>query len=153
MNYRVVTAVMFAEFVNLGMAVVAAGNAVIRTGGLDLLILEPTVLETLLLESGLEEAAAAAATEVVGAVGLHVDEIFLTHDGFHHEAKVFGNGITKAFAHDLAGILNGELDLQVFVPVGVDLQSAFANPFGVVFVDVFNFKVVLEVEFCQSGPD
>ena len=153
MNHRVVTAVMLAEFVNLGVAVVAAGDAVVRTGGLDLLVFEPTVLETLLLESGLEKTAAAAATEVVGAVGLHVDEVFFSYDGFHHVAKVFGNGVAKTLAHDLAGILDGKLDFQVLVPVGVDLQSTFTNPFSIVFVDVFNFKVVLKVEFCQSGPD
>jgi hypothetical protein len=101
----------------------------------------------------LEKTAAAAAAEVVGAVGLHVDEVFLAHDGFDDVAQILGDGVTKAFADDLAGILNGELDLEVLVPVGIDLQFAFADPFGVVFVNVFDFKVVLDVEFFQSGPD
>jgi len=53
----------------------------------------------------------------------------------------------------LTGILHGELDLEVLVPVGVDLQLAFADPLGIVFIDIFYFKIMFEVEFCQSGPD
>jgi hypothetical protein len=116
-NHRVAAAVMLAEFVDLRVAVVAAGDAVIGTRRFDLLIFEFAVLEALFFETGLEKSAATAATEVVGAVGLHVDEILFTHDGFDHEAKIFGNRITEAFAHDLAGILYGKLDFQVLVPV------------------------------------
>jgi hypothetical protein len=116
-------------------------------------VLELAVLQALLLESGLEKAAAAAATEVVGPVGLHVDEILLAHHGFDHEAQVFSNGIPVAFAHDLAGILDREFDFQVLVPVGVDLEFALTYPCGIIFVDVLDFKIVLEVEFFQSGPD
>jgi hypothetical protein len=39
MHHRVSVAAMLAEFVNLGMAIVAAGDAVICAGGFDLLIL------------------------------------------------------------------------------------------------------------------
>jgi hypothetical protein len=84
---------------------------------------------------------------------VHVDKIFFTHHGFDHEAQVFGNRIPVAFTDDLAGILDGEFDLQVFVPVGTDLQFAFADPLGIVFIDAFDFKVVRDVEFFQSGPD
>jgi hypothetical protein len=84
---------------------------------------------------------------------VHVDEVLLAHHGFDHKAQIFGNRIAKALADDLAGILDGELDLQVFVPVGIDLEFALADPFGIIFVNAFDFKIVLEVEFFQSGPD
>jgi hypothetical protein len=84
---------------------------------------------------------------------VHVDKVFFTHHGFDHEAKVFGNRIAVAFANDLTRVLNREFDLQVFVPVGTDLQFAFADPFGIVFINTFDFKVVRDVEFFQSGPD
>ncbi len=153
MDHGVLAPVMLTEFVNLRVAVVAAGDAVIRAGFLDLLILELAVLQAFLLESGLEETAAAAATVVVGLVGLHVDEVFFTHDGLDHESEIIGNGIAEAFPDDLTGILNRELDLPVLVPVGVDLQLAFADPLCVVLINVLYFKVVLEVELFQSGPD
>jgi glyoxylase-like metal-dependent hydrolase (beta-lactamase superfamily II) len=152
-NHRIATAVMFAEFVNLCVAIVAARNAVVGTGGFDLLVFEHAVLEALFFESGLEKSAAAAATEVVGAIGLHVDEILFTHHGFDHIPQILGNGITVAFADDLAGILDRKLDFQVFVPFRTDLQPAFTNPFGIILVYVLDFKVVGEVEFFQSGPD
>jgi hypothetical protein len=53
----------------------------------------------------------------------------------------------------LAGILDGELDLTFLVPIGVDLQAAFADPFCIILVDGSDFEVVLDAEFLQSGPD
>ena len=153
MNHGIVAAVMFAEFMNLGVAVVAAGDAVIRAGGFNLFVLEFTVLETLFFKAGLEKSAATAAAEIVRAVGLHVDEILFADHGFDHEAQIFGNRIAVAFPDDLAGVLDREFDLQILVPVRTDLQFAFTDPLGVVFVDILDFKVVLEVEFFQSGPD
>jgi hypothetical protein len=108
---------MLAEFVDLGMAVVAARYAVVGAGGFDLLVFELAVLEALFFKAGLEKSAAAAAAEVVGAVGLHVDKILFTHNGFDDVAQILGNGITVALADDLAGILDRELYFQVLVPV------------------------------------
>ncbi len=153
MNHRVVAAVMLAQFMDLSMTIVAAGDAVIGSGGFDLLVFDHAKLETLLLEARLEESAAAAAAKVVGAVGLHVDEILFTYDGFDHIAQIFGDGIAVAFPNDLTRVLYREFDLQVLVPVGIDLQFAFTNPFGIVLIDVLNFEVVFDVEFFQSGPD
>jgi hypothetical protein len=65
----VMAAVMFAQLVNLGVAVVASGDAVSRARGLDLLVLESSVFQALVLVTGLEKAAAPAAAVVVGAVG------------------------------------------------------------------------------------
>jgi hypothetical protein len=152
-DHTVIPAVMLAQLVNLGMAVMAGGDTVIRLGRLNLAVLDLAVLEALLLEPGLQEATAAAAAEIVGAVGLHVDEIFLADHRFYNETQVLGNRITVALADDLAGILNREFDFQVLVPVGIDFEFSFTNPFGIIFVNAFNFKVVLEVEFFQSGPD
>jgi hypothetical protein len=53
----------------------------------------------------------------------------------------------------LARILDGELDLQVLVPVAVDLQTPLADPLGVVFVDVLDDNLVFDVEFFQSCQD
>jgi len=153
MDYAVVSAIMVAKFMDLGVAVMAAGDAVICAGGLDLVVFDFTVSQAFFFEPGLEESAAAAAAKVVGFVGLHVDEIFFSDNGFHHKSQVIGNGITIAFSYNLTGILNREFDFQVFVPVGVDLEFAFTDPFGIIFVDIFYFKVVFYVEFFQSGPD
>jgi hypothetical protein len=106
---------------DLCMAVMAGSDAVIGTGGLDLIIFDLSVNQAFILESGLEKPATAAAAEVVGFVGGHVDKIFFPHHGFHHKAKIIGNGIPIAFSDNLTGILDGELDFQVLVPVGIDL--------------------------------
>lgn len=153
MNHGVAPAVMLAEFVDLRVAVVAAGDAVVGTGGFDLLVFELAVLQALFFEAGLQESAATAAAEVVGAIGLHVDEILFTDHGFDHKSKILGNGVAVAFTDDLTGVLHRELDLQILVPVGVDLEFAVTDPLGVIFVDVLDFKIVFQVEFFQSGPD
>jgi hypothetical protein len=101
----------------------------------------------------LQKPPAAAATVVVRAVGLHVDEILFAHDRFDNKAQVLGNGIAIALANNLARILNRKLDLQILVPVGIDLQFALTDPLGIVLIDVLDFKAVLEVELFQSGPD
>jgi hypothetical protein len=84
---------------------------------------------------------------------LHIDKVFFTHNGFHHETEVFGDGIPIAFAYDLTGILNRKLDFQILVPVGIDLELSLADPFGIVFIDVLDDKIVLDVEFFQSCQD
>jgi hypothetical protein len=84
---------------------------------------------------------------------LHVDKVFFTHHGFDYITQIVGNRVAEALAYDLAGVLNREFDLQVFVPVGIDLQFAFADPTGIIFINAFDFKIVFEVEFFQSGPD
>jgi hypothetical protein len=138
---------------NLGVAVVTGGDAVVCPGGLDLLVLDLAVGQALILVTGLEEAPTAATAEVVGAVGVHVHKIFLAHHRLDHEAQILGDGIAEALTHDLARILDGEFDLQVLVPVAVDLQFTLADPLGVVFVDVLDDEVVRDVELFQSCQD
>ena len=84
---------------------------------------------------------------------MHFNKIFFAHDRFNHKSQIFGNGIAKGLAHDLAGILHGKFDFQLLVPVGIDLESSFPDPFGIIFVDVFDDKVMLDVEFFQSCQD
>ncbi len=56
---------MFAQIMDLGVAVVARGDAVVGAGGLDLVELVPSELPPGLGVSGLEESAAAAAAVIV----------------------------------------------------------------------------------------
>ena len=110
-------------------------------------------MKTLFFEARLQESAAAAAAVVVGTVGLHVDEVFFANNSLDHVAQVIGNGVAETLANDLAGVLHRKLDFQVFVPVGVDFQFPFADPLGIVFINIFYLEVVFEVKFFQSGPD
>jgi hypothetical protein len=84
---------------------------------------------------------------------LHVHKIFFADHGLDHKAEIFGNGIAVALANNLAGVLNREFNFQVLIPIGVYLKPAFTDPFGIIFVNIFNFKVVRDVELFQSGPD
>jgi hypothetical protein len=121
MDHRVVAPKMLAEFVDLGMAVVTACDAVISACGLDLGVFDFSVFKTLVFKSGLQKTTASAAAVIVGPVGLHIDKIFLPHNGFDNKSQIFSNGVTIAFPDDLAGVLNGEFDFQILVPVGIDL--------------------------------
>ncbi len=152
-NHGVVSTVMFTQFMDLGMAVVACGNAVVCFGGLDLLIFDSTVLQALFLESGLKKAAPAPTAEVVGFVWGHINEILFSDNGFDHKSKIIGNGVTIGFSDNLAGILYRKFDFEILVPVGVDFQLSFTNPFCIVFIDIFDDKFVLYVEFFQSCQD
>ena len=139
MNDAVMSFVMFAELMNLRMTVMAGGNAVISTGGPDLLIFHLPVSQTFVFEARLKKSATAAATVVVGTVGLHVNEVLFTNNGFHNKTQVVGNGIAIAFSDNLAGILHREFNFQVFVPVGTGFKPTFTDPFCIIFVNVFNF--------------
>jgi hypothetical protein len=84
---------------------------------------------------------------------LHIDEVFFPHNGFQHETQVFCDGVSIAFTYDLTRVLDGKLDFQILVPVGVDIQFAFPNPLGIVFIDVFDLKIMRDIEFFQSCQD
>ncbi len=153
MHNTVMGAIVFAQFMNLGVAIMAGGDAIIRSRGLNLIVLELTVLEAFILESGLQKTATPAAAEIIRAVGMHIDEVFFADHGLDDETQVLGNRISVALTNDLARVLYGELDLEVLVPVGIDLQASFPNPFGIILVNALYFKVVSDFEFFQSGPD
>jgi hypothetical protein len=135
------------------MAVVTWGNAIVGTGPLDLFELQPAVMSSGLRKPGLQKTTAAAATEIVGPVGSHVDEILFPHTGFGNKSKFFGDGIAQGFSHQLTGVLDRKLHFPVVVPFRTDLQPSFPYPFGIVFDDAFDFEIVLNVEFFQSDPD
>ena len=144
---------MMADVVDLGMAVMAAGDAVIGAGFHDLLEFDLAVFSAGLGKARLQEPAAAAAAVVVGFIRGHLYDVFLTDHRFDDKAQIVGDGIAKGFADNLAGILDGEFDLQILVPVGVDLQPPFPDPLGIVRIDGSYFKLVLDSEFFQSSPD
>ena len=106
---------------NLRVAIVARGNAVLGAGGHDLVEFYFAECAALFGQSILQKAPSAAAAIVVGAVGGHVDEVFRTHHGFDHIAHVFSHGITQGLANQLARILAGKFYLTVLVPFGTDL--------------------------------
>ena len=101
----------------------------------------------------MQESSTTATAVVVGFVWCHIDEVLRTYNLFYHVAKVISHGVAKGLSHQLARILDGELNLQVFVPVGIDRKFSFPDPLSVVLDDAGNFKVVFNVEFFQSGPD
>ena len=96
---------------DLRVAVVAWCDAVVCTGVDHLFEFELAVGPALLGISGLEKTAAAAAAEIVGSVGMHVNVIFLPDHCPDHKSEVFGNWVAQCFPNKLAGILDGELDL------------------------------------------
>jgi hypothetical protein len=84
---------------------------------------------------------------------LHVDKIFFTHYRLHGISQILGHRIPKAFADQLAGVLNRKFNLKILVPVGIDLEFSLTDPLGIILNDAPDFKIVIDVEFFQSGPD
>ena len=153
MHDRIIAAIVLAELMNLGMTIMATGDTVICAGFFNLFVLQPAEFQSLFFHAGLQKTAAAAAAIVVGSVGDHIDKIFFADDRFDHVSQIFGNGIPKSLAHDLTGVLDGEFNFEVLVPVGIDLEPSFPDPFSIVFIDVLDDKVMLDVELFQSCQD
>lgn len=153
MHSVIIGFVMLPDIMNLGMAVVAGSNAVLRPGCHDLLEFQPAVSTPGFGESGLQEPTTATAAVIVGAVGEHVNKILFTHNGFDNKPQILSHRITKTFANQLAGVLNCKLDFQVLVPVGIDFQFSFPYPLGIALNNASDFKIVRNIEFFQSGPD
>jgi hypothetical protein len=151
---RLVSALeMLAEVVNLGVAVVARGNAVRCTRIFDLIELQFTVLMPCLGKTGLEIPAAAAAAVVVRPVRPHVDEVLLTDHRCDDKTQVLGDRVAIGLSHQLAGILDRERDLAILVPIGIDLELALPYPFGIETNDALDLEIVGNIEFFQSDPD
>jgi hypothetical protein len=141
------------EVMNLRVAIVAGGDAIVGRRLLDLFIFETAIIATRLGETGLQKAAAPAAAVIVGAVWGHVNKVFLPDNGLDHKTQILGNGVSQGLSDQLAGILNRELDLQILVPVRADLEFALPYPSGIILNNAFDFKRVRDVEFVQSDPD
>jgi len=144
---------MMSQVMDLGVTVMAAGDAVICTGCDNLVVFQLAIIPPGISEPGLEEPAAATTAIVVRSIRRHLDDIFRTNHRFDDKAQIICHRISIAFPDDLTGVLNGKGNSALFIPVGVYLQPAFANPLCVVLIDRGNFKVMVYVEFFQSGPD
>ncbi len=105
---------------DLGVTVVARGDAVRCLGLKNLLGLKATVLPTRFRQSRLQETTPTAATIIIRPVGGHVDKVLLPDHGPNHIAKVFSYRVAEGFADELAGILNSKLNLSFLVPIGAD---------------------------------
>ena len=138
---------------DLCMAVMARCDTVVRACCQDLVELHLAIFMPCLRPPILEKTATTAATVIVGFVRGHIDKIFFAHNGFYRVSQVIRHRITEGFSHQLAWILDRKLDFEVLVPVGIYLESPFPDPFGIKLDDADDFKIVLDVEFFQSGPD
>lgn len=98
------------QFVNLGMAVVAGSNAIIGSGGDNLIQFPLSVLQAFLFIGILQESTTAAATIVVGHVRIHIDEVFFTDAGFEDKPEILCQGIAKGFPHQVTGILGSKFN-------------------------------------------
>lgn len=49
--------------------------------------------------------------------------------------------------------MNRELHLEILVPIRVDPQFSFPDPFGITLNDRNNLKFMRNIEFLQSVPD
>jgi hypothetical protein len=123
------------DIMNLGMAVVAAGNAVVCTGLHNLVELYLAVGPPRFGKTGLKKAAAAAATEVVRLVRGHLDDVLFADYRSDDKTQIIGDDVAEAFPDNLAGVLDSELDFSLAVPLRADFQPSLADPFGVVGVD------------------
>jgi hypothetical protein len=141
------------QIVNLGVAIVARRDTVTCLSGQDLVGFAFAIGATLFRITGLEETATTAAAVVVRAVGVHFDEIFFTHHSLDHITQIFCHRVSKGFSYQLARVLYGKLDLTFPVPLGIDLEFSLADPLGVVLNDTLDFKIEVDIEFFQSGPD
>ena len=49
--------------------------------------------------------------------------------------------------------MNRELHLEVSIPIRVDFQFSFSDPFGITLNDRNDLKLVRNIKFLQSDPD
>jgi hypothetical protein len=144
---------MLTYIMNLGMAVMAWSDTVIRSCFDNLTKFKVSVLATSFRVAGLQKSSTAAATKVVRSIRLHIYKVFLSDHSFDYKPKILGNGITKGFSDQLTRILNRKLNFQFLVPVRTDIEFSFPDPLGIVLDDAFGFKAVWNIEFFQSDPD
>lgn len=123
---------MVTNVMDLGMTIVASGNAVICSGIHNLIEFYLAIGPACFSMPGLEETTATAATEVVRFVWSHFHHIFCANNRTYDKSQIIGDGITKALSYDLTWVLNGEFYFALFVPVGVYFKASFTDPFGIV---------------------
>lgn len=101
----------------------------------------------------MQEPAATTATVIIRLIWRHLDDIFFANHRFDDISQVISDFVAFTFTDNLAGVLDGKLDLSVLVPGGADFQSALSDPLGVVGINRSNFKLMVDIEFFQSSPD
>ncbi len=138
---------------DLGMAVMATCNTVIGAGGDDLVKFDLAIGSTLFGKSRLQETTAATTAVIVRFIRRHFDDIFFADHRFNNIAQIIGDRIAETFANNLARVLDGKFDFQIFIPLGTDLQPPFTDPFRIILINGCYFKVMIDIEFFQSGPD
>lgn len=79
MNSTVMSSEMMTDIVDLGMAVVTAGDAIISTRCHNLVKFNFSVGTAFFGEAGLQEPAATTTTIIIGLIWGHLDDIFLAH--------------------------------------------------------------------------
>ena len=146
-------AIMFMQIMNLCVAVMARRNTVIRFCIHYLLIFSFAVSASGFGKSRLQKPAAATTAVVVRLVGRHFYKIFRAHNCLNNIPKVLRHRIAQTLANQLARVLYGKFYSQIFVPVGINLQFPFPDPLGIILNNTLGLKIVLDVEFFQSGPD
>jgi hypothetical protein len=109
--------IVFFQIMDLGMTVMARSYGIVSSGIHDLLRFQLAISTTCVGKSRLQKTAAAAATIVVGFVGSHVDEIFLSDNLFHNIAEIIGHGVAVGLSNKLTRVLDGEGYLEILVPV------------------------------------
>ncbi len=81
------------QVVNLRVTVVARGDAIISPGAIDLFKFQFSVSASGFWKSGLQESAPSTAAEIIGPIRCHVDKIFFSDTGLHHEPQIFSNRV------------------------------------------------------------
>lgn len=117
MNHRVVSTIMLAQFVDLGMTVVTACNAVICPCSLNLCIFNFSIFKALVFKTGLQKTTAAAAAIVIGSIRLHIYKVFFPYNGFDDKSQILCNRVSIAFSDNLARILNCKFNFKIFIPI------------------------------------
>jgi hypothetical protein len=111
---------MMTYIVHLGMAVVTPCNTIIRTGCHYLVEFNFAVGSAFFGITRLQKSTATTTTVIIRFIRGHLDDIFFTNHRFNDESQVVCDFIAFTFANNLTGILYGELDFSVFVPVGIN---------------------------------
>jgi hypothetical protein len=111
---------MMTYIVHLGMAVVTSRNTIIRAGCHYLVEFNFAVGSAFVGITRLQKSTATTTTVIIGFIRGHLDDIFFTNHRFNDESQVVCDFIAFTFANNLTGILYGELDFSVFVPVGIN---------------------------------
>ncbi len=135
MYCAVSSAMVVPDIMNLGMAVMAAGNTIVCTSRDDLLVFKLAVRSPGIGKSRLQETTTTAAAVVIRFVWRHFNNVIFANYRFDNETQILGYFLAISFANDLTGILNCKGNLTILVPVGIYLKPTFTDPLSVILVN------------------